>query len=57
MNNTTIKVELSLDQCQLILSGLAELPAKHSIDLILKLKTEFESQIKENSAEEAEVVK
>jgi hypothetical protein len=53
----TIKVELSLDQCQLILSGLGELPAKHSIDLILKLKTEFESQIKESGAEEAEVVK
>ena len=57
MNNTTIKVELSLDQCQLILSGLGELPAKHSIDLILKLKNEFESQIKESGAEEAEVVK
>jgi hypothetical protein len=57
MNNTTIKVELSLDQCQLILSGLGELPAKHSIDLILKLKQDFESQIKENGAEEAEVVK
>ena len=53
----TIKVELSLDQCQLILSGLAELPAKISIDLILKLKNEFESQIKESGAEEAEVVK
>jgi hypothetical protein len=57
MNNTTIKVELSLDECQLILSGLGEIPAKHSIDLILKLKNEFESQIKENGAEEAEVVK
>ena len=56
MNNTTIKVELSLDQCQLILSGLAELPAKHSIDLILKLKNSFETQIKEANAEKAEVV-
>jgi hypothetical protein len=33
-------------------SVLAELPAKHSIDLILKLKNEFESQIKESGAEE-----
>jgi len=57
MNNTTIKVELSLDQCQLILSGLGEIAAKHSIDLILKLKESFESQIKESGAEEAEVVK
>jgi hypothetical protein len=56
MNNTTIKVELSLDQCQLILSGLGELPAKHSIDLILKLKHSFETQIKEANAEKAEVV-
>jgi len=57
MKNTIIKVELNLDECQLILSGLGELPAKHSIDLILKLKESFESQIKDSGAEEAEVVK
>ena len=52
-----LTIKVSEQEAQMILSGLAELPAKHSIDLILKLKTEFESQIKENSAEEAEVVK
>ena len=40
----------------MIISGLAELPAKHSIDLILKLKHSFETQIKESGAEKAEVV-
>jgi hypothetical protein len=52
-----LTINVSEQEAQMILSGLAELPAKHSIDLILKLKNEFESQIKESSAEEAEVVK
>jgi hypothetical protein len=52
-----LTINVSEQEAQILLSGLAELPAKHSIDLILKLKNEFESQIKENSAEEAEVVK
>jgi hypothetical protein len=52
-----LTINVSEQEAQIILSGLAELPAKHSIDLILKLKNEFESQIKENSAEKAEVVK
>jgi hypothetical protein len=52
-----LTIKVSEQEAQMILSGLAELPAKHSIDLILKLKNEFESQIKESGAEEAEVVK
>ena len=52
-----LTINVSEQEAQMILSGLAELPAKHSIDLILKLKNEFESQIKESGAEEAEVVK
>jgi hypothetical protein len=52
-----LTINVSEQEAQMILSGLAELPAKHSIDLILKLKHSFESQIKENSAEEAEVAK
>jgi hypothetical protein len=50
-----LTIKVNENEAQMILSGLAELPAKHSIDLILKLKQDFESQIKENSAEEAEV--
>jgi hypothetical protein len=52
-----LTINVSEQEAQMILSGLAELPAKHSIDLILKLKNSFESQIKESGAEEAEVVK
>jgi hypothetical protein len=52
-----LTVKVNEQEAQLLLSGLAELPAKISIDLILKLKESFESQIKESGAEEAEVVK
>ena len=52
-----LTIKVSEQEAQMILSGLAELPAKHSIDLILKLKNEFETQIKESGAEEAELVK
>ena len=52
-----LNVSLTEQEAQMILTGLAELPAKFSIDLILKLKNSFESQIKESGAEEAEVVK
>jgi hypothetical protein len=52
-----LTINVNEQEAQMILSGLAELPAKHSIDLILKLKQDFESQIKESGAEKAEVVK
>ena len=52
-----LTVKVNEQEAQMILSGLAELPAKISIDLILKLNQEFEAQIKESGAEEAEVVK
>jgi hypothetical protein len=41
-----LTINVNESEAQLILSGLAELPAKHSIDLILKLKNSFEDQIK-----------
>jgi hypothetical protein len=43
----TLTINVTEQEAQMILSGLAELPAKHSIELILKLKQEFESQIAE----------
>jgi hypothetical protein len=52
----TLTINVNEQEAQMILSGLAELPAKHSIDLILKLKNSFETQIKEANAEKAEVV-
>jgi hypothetical protein len=42
----TLTINVTEQEAQMILLGLAELPAKHSIELILKLKQEFESQIK-----------
>jgi hypothetical protein len=41
-----LTINVNENEAQLILAGLAELPAKHSIDLILKLKNSFEDQIK-----------
>jgi hypothetical protein len=43
-----LTINVNENEAQLILAGLAELPAKHSIDLILKLKQSFESQIQES---------
>jgi hypothetical protein len=38
-------VNVNKNEAQLILNGLGELPAKQSIDLILKLNKSFENQI------------
>jgi hypothetical protein len=46
LNNMELTINVNENEAQLILAGLAELPAKHSIDLILKLKNSFEDQIK-----------
>jgi hypothetical protein len=48
--------ELTPVELQIVLNGLGELPLKVGIDLAVRLKNEFESQIKESGAEEAEVV-
>lgn len=42
-----IKLELDVNEVQLILNGLGELPAKISIETIIKIKTESEKQIKD----------
>jgi hypothetical protein len=47
-----LTINVNENEAQLILAGLAELPAKHSIDLILKLKQGFETQIKENEKQD-----
>lgn len=39
------KLELTEKEVNIILAGLGELPAKHSIDLIAKIKSTCESQI------------
>jgi len=40
-------LELTEQEVNIILAGLGELPAKHSIELIGKIKSECESQIEE----------
>ena len=44
--------ELTEEQVNIILAGLAELPAKISIELIGKIKTECEAQLKEEKSTE-----
>ena len=48
------KLELTEKEVNTILAGLGELPAKHSIDLIAKIKYTCESQIEKT--ENAETV-
>jgi len=47
----TFKINLTEQEVNLVLAGLGELPAKHSIDLILSIKTECESQSKTTEVE------
>lgn len=47
MENKNIKVELSIEEINLILSALLELPAKHVWNLITKLRMNMEEQAKE----------
>ena len=47
----TFKINLTEQEVNLVLAGLGELPAKHSIDLISKIKTTCESQIEPKQEE------
>jgi len=44
-------LELTEQEVNVVLAGLGELPAKHSIELIAKIKTTCESQIEETEVE------
>lgn len=46
-----ITLELTLEEVQRILTGLAELPAKVSFDTIIKIQTQTTEQRKEKGAE------
>jgi hypothetical protein len=54
MENQTITLELSLDEVNIVLAGLGELPAKSSLSVIDKVRSQAVSQMqkKSNSAEE-----
>jgi hypothetical protein len=47
----TFKINLTEQEVNLVLAGLGELPAKHSIELIAKIKSDCESQIEETEVE------
>lgn len=45
-------LELTEQEVNVVLAGLGELPAKHSIELIAKIKSDCESQIEANQETE-----
>jgi hypothetical protein len=47
----TFKINLTEQEVNVVLAGLGELPAKHSIELIAKIKSDCESQIEETEVE------
>lgn len=51
-----VKLELTTDEVNIILAGLGELPAKHSINLLIKVQQQAQEQLKasENVSEESE---
>lgn len=51
-----LKLEFSIDQVNLLLEGLRELPAKMSMEMIKKFVAEAESQIKAQEEKEEKVV-
>lgn len=44
-----IKLELTVEEINLILTGLQELPAKQSLQLILKVQSEGQKQFEEQN--------
>lgn len=46
MSDQTINLSLTLAEANLILAGLAELPAKHSLGLIQKVQQQAQEQLK-----------
>jgi len=44
-------LKLTEQEVNVVLAGLGELPAKHSIELIAKIKSDCESQIEETEIE------
>lgn len=52
-----IILEITEQEAQLILTGLAELPAKTSFDFILKFKQVCEEQIQSNREKQIELEK
>jgi hypothetical protein len=45
MANEKIKIELTVQQLDVILSGLAELPAKYSFELINEIRKQADAEL------------
>lgn len=45
MTDKTLKFDVTEDEANVILTGLAELPVKHSLGLIQKLQTQAQPQL------------
>jgi len=52
MQNKTIKLELSIEETNLILAGLGKLPAEASMGLILEIQKQANEQLKEEKKTE-----
>jgi len=55
MNETEISTTLNLGEINVVLAGLAELPAKVSYDIINKIKAQAEGQLKAQATNMNEV--
>jgi hypothetical protein len=54
MANESIKLDLSLDEINMVLNGLGELPAKASMGVIQKIQQQASPQVQPEPAETPE---
>ena len=54
MANESIKIELSLEEINMVLGGLGELPAKASMGVIQKIQQQAGPQVQPEPTEEPE---
>jgi hypothetical protein len=52
-NNSTVTLELSVEDINVVLAGLGELPAKVSLSVIEKVRSQAVAQIQAANQEEA----
>jgi len=54
MANESIKIDLSLEEINIVLGGLGELPAKTSMGVITKIQQQASPQVQPEPVEEPE---
>ena len=50
-----LKFELSVDETNVVLTGLCELPAKHSLSLLQKIQSQAQEQMQLKTQESTEL--